>query len=203
MGTKGVDINKVLSGKPDSDEIVVNEFTEESAQAFRDKVFESAKGNPQEPIVIYIDSYGGEVYSLLAMISEIEASHKPVATIAIGKAISCGSILLGCGTQGYRFVDPNATIMIHDVTSGRRGKIEEIKASVKQAERLHKTVLTKLAKQSGYKDKDFFLKKITENKHADWYLSPNQAKKLKLVDHIGIPEFKVSLDLNMEFMISK
>jgi hypothetical protein len=65
------------------------------------------------------------------MVANIKASNIPVATIVEGKAMSCGALLFSYGASGYRFMDKHATIMIHDVSSGARGKIEEIKADAK------------------------------------------------------------------------
>ena len=53
--------------------ILVNEFTEESAKEFREKLFELSRKNPYKPIIIYIDSYGGYVDSLAAMVEAIES----------------------------------------------------------------------------------------------------------------------------------
>ena len=39
-----------------------------------------------------------------------------------------------------RFMDPNATVMIHDVSSMEKGKVEEIKASAEETDRLNKVV---------------------------------------------------------------
>ena len=60
------------------------------------------------------------------MISSIKTSKIPVATIVQGKAMSCGAILFSFGEEGRRFMDPNATLMIHDVSSGQLGKVEEV-----------------------------------------------------------------------------
>ena len=65
----------------------------------------------------------------MAMISAIKHSELPVSTIVEGKAMSCGAILFSFGEQGLRFMDPDATLMIHDVSSMEYGKVEEIKAS--------------------------------------------------------------------------
>jgi ATP-dependent Clp protease protease subunit len=179
--------------------VKVTDFTTTSFESFRTQ-FSNAASHPDQPIIpIVIDTYGGQVYSLLPMLSLIEDSTKPVATIALGKAMSCGAILLGCGTPGYRFADPNATIMIHDVSSGSRGKVEELKSSVKETERVSKLAYSKLSKACGQQDKNFFFKKIAEKKYADWFLTATQAKKLKLIDHIGIPEMHVSVEVSMEF----
>jgi ATP-dependent Clp protease protease subunit len=85
--------------------IRVNKFDEKSAQEFSEKMSDAHNtGQPVIPIVI--DSYGGQVYSLMAMISEIEHAELPVATIVEGKAMSCGAILFSFGNKDMRFMDP-------------------------------------------------------------------------------------------------
>ena len=76
--------------------IRVNEFTEESAKEFANKMA-AAHNTGQKVIPIIIDSYGGQVYSLMSMIGSINSSELPVATIIEGKAMSCGAILFTSG----------------------------------------------------------------------------------------------------------
>ena len=101
--------------------IRVNKFDEESAAKFSAQM-SAAQSTGQTMIPIVIDSYGGQVYSLMSMIANIKSSKIPVATIVEGKAMSCGALLFSYGVSGYRFMDKHATIMIHDVSSGARGK---------------------------------------------------------------------------------
>ena len=91
--------------------VQVNKFDEDSAADFANKMA-MAHNTGQGVIPIVIDSYGGQVYSLMSMISNIKAAELPIATIIEGKAMSCGAILFSFGTQGYRFMDPDATVMI-------------------------------------------------------------------------------------------
>ncbi len=81
--------------------IRVNKFDEKSAKDFAEKIA-SAHNTGQSVIPVIIDSYGGQVYSLMSMIASIKNSELPVATIVEGKAMSCGVILFSCGTEGYR-----------------------------------------------------------------------------------------------------
>ena len=104
----------------------VNKFDEKSVKEFQTSIA-MAHNTGQKVIPIVIDSYGGEVYSLMAMISAIKHAEIPIATIVEGKAMSCGAILFSFGEEGMRFMDPNATVMIHDVSSGQLGKVEEVK----------------------------------------------------------------------------
>lgn len=180
--------------------IRVNKFTEESANKFSEQM-SLAHNTGQKVIPVIIDSYGGYVYSLLSMLSEIENSHLPVATIAVGKAMSCGAILLCCGTPGYRYADTNATIMIHDVAAGAVGKIEDMKVSTQQAEKLNQLVFHKMAEKAGHKDKNYFLKHVSNKKHVDWFMSALESKKHKVIDFIGVPHFQVDVNVSMELKL--
>ena len=177
--------------------IRVNKFDEKSAAEFSHKMA-AAHNTGQKVIPIIIDSYGGQVYSLMSMIAAIESAEIPIATIVEGKAMSCGAVLLSFGEQGMRFADPNATVMIHDVSSGGYGKIEELKADVKEAERLDEKIFTMMARNCGKKD-DFFKKKVFNKKHADWFMDAQEAKKHGLVNHLRVPKLNIKVDVDIDF----
>ena len=175
----------------------MNKFTEDSAKKFHQEMA-MAHSSGQKVIPVVIDSYGGQVYSLMSMISAIQASELPVATIVEGKAMSCGAVLLSFGEQGMRFADPNATVMIHDVSSGAWGKIEELKADVAEAERLDEKIFTMMARNCGKKD-DYFKKKVFNKKHADWFMDAQEAKKHGLVNHLRVPKLSIKVDVDIDF----
>lgn len=178
--------------------IQVNSFSTTAAELFVKKIYAAQEiGQPVVPVVI--DSPGGQVYSLMRMLSAIESCSIPVATISSGKSMSCGCILLSAGTAGYRYVDPNSTIMLHDVSSGKIGKSEDLKVSAAEADRLKKTIFHKMAKYCGH-PKNYFIDILSSRNNTDYYMSARTAKKHGIVDHIGTPEFKVSLDVKYEFV---
>lgn len=177
--------------------IRVNEFDKDAAKEFASQMsLAQSTGQPVIPVII--DSYGGQVYSLMSMIGNIKSSKVPVATIVEGKAMSCGAILFSFGAQGYRFMDPDATIMIHDVSSGAIGKIEDIKADSNEAERLNQKVYKMMASNCG-KNPSYFLDIIHEKSHADWYLDADEAIFHGLANHIRVPEMKIVADLKYKF----
>lgn len=177
--------------------IYVNKFNEESAKEFLEGMI-NAQNTGQSIIPVVIDSYGGEVYSLLKMVDVIKSSTVPVATICMGKAMSCGAILLTCGAEGHRYMAPTATVMIHDVSSFAMGKVEEIKADAKETERLTKIVYKLMADNCG-KDVGYFSKLVHEKGHADWFLDAEEVKKHNIVNHVRVPKVKVSFDAEMTF----
>lgn len=177
--------------------IYVRSFEEEAVEEFEmDMDHAHDTGQPVIPIVI--DSFGGSCYGEAAMVSSILNAKVPVATIVKGKAMSAGAWLFGFGTEGYRFMDPFATLMIHDATSASYGKVEEVKADTAHLEHMNETTYKRLAKHLGHPD-DYFLKEIAKRKHADWFLTAKEAKKHKLANHIRIPEFVTKITVEMIF----
>lgn len=177
--------------------IRVNKFDEESAKKFADAMSEAQNtGQPIVPVVI--DSYGGQVYSLLSMVANIKASKIPVATIVQGKAMSCGALLFSYGAFGHRYMDKHATLMIHDVSTGAHGKVEEIKADAKESDRLNQWLYREMATNCG-KEEEYFLKMIHERSHADWYLDATEAQSHGLANHLRVPDLKLKIDVEYTF----
>ena len=175
----------------------VNEFNNKAAKEFAAQI-SAAHNTGQSVIPVIIDSYGGQVYSLMAMISSIKHAELPVATIIEGKAMSCGAILFSFGDEGMRFMDTAATLMIHDVSSSVWGKVEEVKADAAESERLNQTVYKMMARNCGKKD-DYFLEHIHDLGHADWFLDAAEAKKHNLANQIRVPKFNITVNVSIDF----
>ena len=175
--------------------ITVNEFTEKSALEFSGKM--TLAHNTGQPIIpIVIDSYGGQVYSLMSMIAEIRSATLPIATIVQGKAMSCGAVLTTFGAPGMRYMDPDATFMIHDVSSMAWGKIAEMKADVEEAGRLNEKIFTMMDRNCGQPD-GFFMKKLKKKDRADWYLDAKKCKKYGIVNSLKMPTMKINVSCDI------
>ena len=178
--------------------VKVGEITEQAAVEFAHDI--SKAHNTGQPVIpVVINSFGGDVYALMAMVSSVQQSKLPIATIAVGKAMSAAAVLLACGTHGYRFSDPHTTIMIHDVALDASGKNEEVKASSKQTDRLQKHIFRTMADCCSQKDRNYFMKIIHEKSHAEWYMSPSEAKKHGMIDHVRVPTMKTIVSVKMIF----
>lgn len=179
--------------------VYVNKFDEDAAKKFHDS-FSDAHETGQTVIPVVIDSYGGEAYSLLSMVDTIKSSSLPVATICTGKAMSCGAILLTCGANGMRYAGPNSTIMIHEVSSGMIGKCEELKSATDEAVRLNKQVFEMMALNCGQPSDYFENLYNVDMRRANWFLTPQEAMRHKLINHIKVPNLsvKISVDYTIE-----
>jgi ATP-dependent Clp protease protease subunit len=181
--------------------IRVNKFDEEADKLFSEEM-SKAHSSGQQVIPVFVDSYGGQVYTLLSMLETVRTSRVPVATVCSGKAMSCGAILFGMGTRGMRFASRDATFLLHDVSSCEWGKVEEIKAGAKECERLNVMIYTKLALHCG-KERKYFLDYIHNNSHADYMISAKEAMRMGLVDRIGIPELRTSVEVTTALDLGK
>ena len=177
--------------------ITINKFDEETTIALKEKI--SLAHQIDQPVIpIIIDSYGGSVYQLFGMVAELKSSKKPIATIVEGKAMSAGCVLFTCGAEGHRYMSPEATLMIHDVSSWSFGKVEEIKSDAKETERLNQKLFKLMASNCG-KPTNYFLDIIHEKGHAEWYLDSKESKKHNLTNHIGLPEMKTEILVETNF----
>jgi ATP-dependent Clp protease protease subunit len=178
--------------------IRINSFTEETAKEFHELMI-AAQNSGQPIIPVIVDSYGGDPYALISMMSCIRNSPIPVATIVVGKAMSCGAFLAAFGTPGYRFCDPMATYMIHEVSANSDyAKNEELKASVRQIDMLNSTLFNELNEASGQPN-NYFQNLLHKVKNADHYMTANEARDENLVDHLHVPDFDMSVDVNFKF----
>jgi len=175
--------------------IRVRSFNEGAAKEFSSLMMK-AHNTGQTVIPVIIDSYGGQVYSLMSMVSDIKNSKLPVATIVQGKAMSCGAILFSFGTEGMRYMDEDSTVMVHDVSSMGWGKIEELKADAAEADRLNQKIFHMMAQNCG-KNKKYFLDLIHEKGHADWYLDSDQCLEHNLANKIEVPTLNVNISVDI------
>ena len=177
--------------------IRVRKFDEASAKAFSDEMAR-AQNSGQPVIPVIIDSYGGQVYSLMSMISDIKHSKVKVATIAQGKAMSCGAVLFSFGEEGHRYMDPDATLMIHDVSSMGWGKVEEIKADAEEVERLNQKIYRMMAINCSQPE-EYFLDLVHEKGHADWFLDAEECRSHNMANHLRVPSLKISAEIKFKF----
>jgi ATP-dependent Clp protease protease subunit len=173
--------------------IYVNEFTEDSLKGFAEQ-WSQAQNSDQDVIPIIIDSFGGVVYSLFGMIDIIKKSDRPVATICIGKAMSCGAGLLCAGTEGYRYASENSFIMIHDVSQMLGGSLFELENGIKHTKAVGKKLFEVMARNVGHADPNYFRNLYKENSYADLYMTAREALSHKIINHIGIPTMETVVE---------
>jgi len=178
--------------------VYVNQFTEESAKNFYNDL-QAARAMGQKILPIVIDSYGGMCDALLSMVDSLLDYPGEVATVTMGKAMSCGSCLLACGSPNLRFASPNSRVMVHNVSSFSWAKVPEMEVAVDEAKRLQKQLFQIMSKRCG-QNKDYFLDLIKAHGNTDIFMTPDVALKHKIIDHIKIPKLKINVDINLSLV---
>ncbi len=69
--------------------------------------------DPTRDILIYINSPGGSMTSMMAIYDTMQYIQPEIHTYCLGQAASAAAVLLAAGTKGKRFALPNARILIH------------------------------------------------------------------------------------------
>lgn len=173
--------------------ITINEFGTFCANQF-ENAFNSVSNSIQPYIVLSINSPGGSVFELHQMRDLISVSRKPVVGFGGGMVFSAASILLTSCTKGHRWMSPNSKLMIHEVATSSEGKSSDIISEAMETEKLNDELFEILAKNAG-KPKLFFKNLIRKKNNADFFLSAEECKKYGLIDHVGVPEFKMDVDV--------
>lgn len=130
-------------------------------------------------VYFYINSPGGSVYDALAIYDTMQYISNDVQTVGIGVQASAAAFLLSSGTKGKRFLLPNATVMIHQPSSGTRGKVTDQEIDLKESLRVKKLLEGIMAKNTGQKPA-----RIHEDMERDKWLDAQQAKAYGIVDEV-------------------
>lgn len=130
-------------------------------------------------IIFYINSPGGSVSDGLAIFDTMQFIKCDVQTIGVGLQASMGAFLLSSGTKGKRAMLPHARAMIHQPSSGTRGRVSDMEIDLRENIRIKKLLNELLAKNTGQK-----LSKIEADVERDFWMDATEAKKYGLVDTI-------------------
>lgn len=158
---------------------VFQEFDEDLAKDFVEWVHEHEKYRKRK-LKVYINSPGGNIAALSAMLDAMATSHHEFHTIATGQAQSCGFILLISGDT--RSVYKNTNLMSHQYSWGVQGKFHELSETSKQFQITHEWLLEHYqecsTKQLSQKYLDMLLG------HSDYYPTCEELLQKGLIDEI-------------------
>jgi len=134
-----------------------------------------------EPIYLVLSTYGGAADEMMSLYDVIKFLPCEIRTIALGKVMSAGILLLAAGEKGHRLIGRSARLMIHPAAGAIQGNVYELVAEVNEMKRVQDLMVTSLKRETKMSDKD--LKAIMQVGH-DYYLTPEQAVRLGIVDKI-------------------
>ncbi len=129
------------------------------------------------PILMLINSGGGDVPSTLAVLDTVQIIRSPIYTLAIGRAASCGALLLLAGEK--RFVTPNAQVLIHSIRSNFSGAMDELSNQYRDRKRVQGKIEKFVATRTGLSRK-----KVQRLMKEDRFLRAKEAVRLGFADRI-------------------
>lgn len=155
-------------------------FEEDKAKSIIERMLTLEAQAPTKDIIMCIDSYGGYVHSLLAIHDIMKNLCRcDISTVCIGKAMSCGQMLLMSGTKGKRFATPNARILVHEVSNMTFGKLTDMEIDINETKELQKILESMLLKYTKLNKEE-----VKDLMNRDSYLSAKEAVKFGIIDHI-------------------
>lgn len=147
------------------------------------KFLDNRKGNN---IIIYIDSSGGSISSLVSILGLLEVEKQlHITTVALGTCYSCALFLLQVGNKKY---GTKFTEFIHHATQFEfKGDIlnvlKEIKATKKEDNRLNNWFSSKTKKVGKW-----WIDQAKKARKNEFRFNSEEALKLGVIDYIGIPK---------------
>lgn len=162
--------------------LILNETVDESTlERFTLQIMKynkEDKGLPVEarkPIMLYINSNGGEIDNGLCLIDVIKESKTPVYGVVMSYAYSmAGIILVACHK---RIAFKHSTVLIHDGSGGAYGSTGKVKDQIKFLEKLDQAVKEIVVTHTLISDE-----KYEANYDREWYILGDELKELGIID---------------------
>jgi ATP-dependent Clp protease, protease subunit len=160
---------------------VSGEVDSELAQKVNRQMLAMERADNTAPIVLWIDSPGGEVYSGFAIYDTARFITPRIITVAAGMAGSMGSVIALCAEKEDRFALPNSKLLIHQPLIGGaiRGQASDIEIHANDIIELKKKMHRLYAERTGTK-----IEKFQELMDRDRWIEPKEAIELGLISKI-------------------
>ncbi|MFT4125546.1 MAG: ATP-dependent Clp protease proteolytic subunit [Gordonia sp. (in: high G+C Gram-positive bacteria)] len=143
--------------------------------------------DPTADIALWINSPGGSVPAMLAIMDTMTLIPNDVVTVNLGMAYSAGQFLLCCGTRGKRRSLPHAKVLLHQGSAGIGGYAPDIELQADDLRHVRDTVLGIIAERTGSP-----LDQIFDDSLRDHVFTATEARDYGFIDHIvdGISEIR-------------
>lgn len=135
--------------------------------------------SPGKDIYLYINSPGGSVYDALAIYDTMQYIKSDVQTVGIGVQASAAAFLLSSGAKGKRFLLPHSTVMMHQPSSGTRGKVTDQEIDLRESLRVKRLLEEIMSENTGQK-----VEQIHNDLERDRWMTAKEAKEYGVVDAI-------------------
>ena len=132
-----------------------------------------------DPIRLFINTPGGSADDGFAIHDAIRFVRSPVLCITNGLNASAGTVILLSTPKDYRFALPNSRIMIHQPSSGVRGKASDILTTATEINKLRHRMNVLIGQEC-----DRSPEQVAEDTKGDCWVSPEEALEYGLIGKI-------------------
>ena len=136
-----------------------------------------------KPFQLWISTWGGTAMDMFAIYDTMRLIGEDcdIHTVALGKVMSAGVLLLAAGTKGKRKIGKNCRIMLHSVIGGHSGTLHNLENEMEEIRWIQDQHIKCLVEETHMSEK--YLKKLLSRK-VNVYLNAEEAVELGIADEI-------------------
>lgn len=140
--------------------------------------------DPYDDIMVFINSPGGSIYSVMAIYDCMSWIKPKVGTVCFGVAASHSALILAGGEKGMRYGMPNCRIMIHQPQGGFEGDIITVRPQAEELASNHDKIDRMYAAFTGQP-----LEIVKYHTDRDRFFSAAEAMDFGLIDGLVETEY--------------
>ena len=158
--------------------LISGEINKDQADSFTKQML-ILDSESSDPIYVYINSPGGDVYSGFAIHDMIRYVSSPVYVIGEGLVASAAALIYLAAAKERRLAFPHSTYLIHQPLSQMKGVASDMAIQAEKMEELRKALDQLIADATG---KD--VKEVSADTERDCWLSAPEALSYGIVSRI-------------------
>lgn len=184
----GVDekLRRIYLGHPNQDPESHGDIDMASISFTVRAIHKLASDNPKKPIELHVNSYGGDAYSMIALLDVILACPCQVQFFGSGAVMSSAAWIMA--VCDVRYLHEKTTVLLHDGFDRFEGKNTDIKIEADEAFRIQ-TMLEQVLADNSRMPSNFW----HETLKRDVYLTAQEALSLGICDQIIQPKKRGNL----------
>lgn len=155
------------------------EVRDENANEICAKILLLAAEDPNKDIYLYINSPGGSITAGMAIYDTMQFVPNDIVTVGIGMAASMGQLLLTAGTEGKRYITPNARVLLHQPHGGFGGTSSDIQTQAQLILDMKKRLAEITASRTGKS-----VEQVNADGDRDRWFTAQEALEYGFVDHV-------------------
>ena len=158
--------------------LISGEINKDLADAFARQIL-VLDSDSSDPIVVYINSPGGDVDAGFAIYDMIRFVSSPVKIVGMGLVASAAALIYLAVPKERRFALENSTYLIHQPLSEMKGVAIDISIYADKIAELRKRLDQLIANATGNT-----LEQVSEDTERDFWMTALEAKEYGLVGKI-------------------